>query len=60
VPLLIPRTLKNRAPDLVQLNVEIYWKAFLDAGSFIALYVAIAALDALRAAHRLPTVLVLW
>ena len=60
VPMLVPRTLQNRAPELVQLNVEVYWKAFLDAGSFIALYAAIAALDALRDAHRLPTVLVLW
>jgi protein-S-isoprenylcysteine O-methyltransferase Ste14 len=60
VPSLIPRTLQKRSPELVQLNVEIYWKVFLDAGSFIALYAAIAALDALRAAHRLPTVLVLW
>ena len=60
VPLLIPRALKDRAPQVVPLNVEVYWKAFLDAGSFIALYAAIAALDALRAAHRLPTVLVLW
>ena len=60
VPMLVPRTVKNRAPELVQLNVEVYWKAFLDAGSFITLYAAIAALDALRDAHRLPTALVLW
>lgn len=60
VPLLVPRSLKNRGPQLVQLNVEVYWKAFLDAGSFIALYAAVAALDALRAAQRLPTLLVLW
>jgi protein-S-isoprenylcysteine O-methyltransferase Ste14 len=60
VPLLIPRAPQDRATQVVQLNVEVYWKAFLDAGSFIALYAAIVALDALRAAHRLPTVLVLW
>jgi protein-S-isoprenylcysteine O-methyltransferase Ste14 len=60
VPLLIPHAPTERAPQVVQLNVGIYWKAFLDAGSFIALYAAIAAVEALRAAHRLPTVLVLW
>ena len=60
VPLLLPRAAGQRAPHAVQLNVEVYWKAFLDAGSFIALYAAIAALDALRDAHRLPTALVLW
>ena len=60
VPPLIPRTLRGRSPQLVQVQVEIYWKAFLDAGSFIALYAAIVALDALRAAHRLPTLFVLW
>lgn len=59
-PLLIPRTLKTREPQLLQLNVAVYWKAFLDAGSFVILYAAIVALDALRAAHRLPTLLVLW
>ena len=60
VPLLIPRTLKAREPQVLQLNVDLYWKAFLDAGSFIALYAAIVALDALRAAQRLPTLFVLW
>jgi protein-S-isoprenylcysteine O-methyltransferase Ste14 len=60
VPMLLPRTLHDRRPQFVQLNVEVYWKAFLDAGSFIALYAAIATLDALRAAQRLPTAFVLW
>jgi protein-S-isoprenylcysteine O-methyltransferase Ste14 len=60
VPLLIPRSLGSGRPQHVQINVEVYWKAFLDAGSFIGLYAAIAVLDALHGAHRLPTVLVLW
>lgn len=60
VPLLIPRTLTSRAPSAVQLNVSLYRKAFLDAGSFIALYVLITALDALRARQYLPSWLVLW
>lgn len=59
VPCLIPRTLKSRAPPEVQLNVALYWKAFLDAGSFIALYAAIAVLDSLHAADLLPTWFVL-
>jgi len=54
VPCLIPRTLKSRAPPEVQLNVALYWKSFLDAGSFIALYAAIAVLDSLHAADVLP------
>lgn len=54
VPCLIPRTLKSRAPPELQLNVAHYWKAFLDAGSFIALYAAIAVLDSMHAADVLP------
>jgi len=38
----------------------VYWKAFLDAGSVIALYAAIAVLDALHAAALLPAWFVLW
>ncbi len=60
VPLLIPRTLEAREPQFLQIDVNLYWKAFLDAGSFILLYAAIFALDELRAAQRLPTLFVLW
>lgn len=60
VPKLLPRARAVRAPDEVTVNVRIYWKAFLDAGSFMALYAAILSLDALRAARRLPTLFVLW
>ncbi len=60
VPRLLPRVLKAHTPHEATINLSLYWKAFLDAGSFIALYAAIAALDGLRAAGRLPTVFVLW
>lgn len=60
VPSLIPRTLTTRAPDELQLKVSLYRKAFLDAGSFVALYVLITALDGLRARQCLPSWLVLW
>ncbi len=60
VPLLMPRSLAARTPNEVHINVRLYWKAFLDAGSFIALYAVIAALDGLRAANRLPSWCVLW
>lgn len=60
VPLLIPRNLTPQTPPDVQLNVGVYWKAFLDAGSFIGVYVLIAALDGLRARQSLPSWLVLW
>lgn len=60
VPLLIPRSLGARTPNDVHINVPVYWKAFLDAGSFIALYAVIAALEGLRAANRLPSWFVLW
>jgi hypothetical protein len=60
VPKLLPRAPTDRGPDEVTVNARIYWKAFLDAGSFIALYAAILSAEALRAADRLPTLIVLW
>lgn len=60
VPCLIPRTLRSQEPLEVRLGVAVYWKAFLDAGSFIALYAAIAVLDGLHAAAVLPAWFVLW
>jgi len=60
VPRLIPRELRMRTPSDVQLNVAVYWKAFLDAGSYIALYAALAVLDGLHAASVLPAWFVLW
>ncbi len=60
VPVLIPGARTARTPNEVHINVRLYWKAFLDAGSFIALYAVIAALDRLRAANHLPTWCVLW
>jgi protein-S-isoprenylcysteine O-methyltransferase Ste14 len=60
VPRLLPQALAGRVPDEITINVPLYWKAFLDAGSFIALYAVILALEVLRTAGRLPTLLVLW
>lgn len=60
VPCLIPRTLRSHEPLEVRLGAAVYWKAFLDAGSFIALYAAIAVLDGLHAAAVLPAWFVLW
>jgi protein-S-isoprenylcysteine O-methyltransferase Ste14 len=60
VPSLVPRTLRAKTPSEVQLNVALYSKAFLDAGSFIALYAALALLDGLHATGVLPAWFVLW
>lgn len=60
VPCLVPRTLRPKQPPEVRVSVAVYRKAFLDAGSFIALYAAIAVLDRLHAAGSLPTWFVLW
>jgi protein-S-isoprenylcysteine O-methyltransferase Ste14 len=60
VPRLIPRGLRASAPPEVRINVALYRKAFLDAGSFIVLYAALAALDGLHAARVVPSLIVLW
>jgi protein-S-isoprenylcysteine O-methyltransferase Ste14 len=59
VPRLLPRARVTHAPDEITVNARIYWKAFLDAGSFMALFAAILAVEMLRAADRLPTLGVL-
>lgn len=59
-PMLWPSWKHRNSPDETTLNLSIYRKAFLDAGTFVALYVLIRVLDAARAADVWPTLLHLW
>lgn len=60
VPRLMPRW-SNRDESAVTIAVApaVLWKAFLDAGAFILIYVAIALIDLLRSVNALPTWLTL-
>jgi len=56
VPALLPRwNASGVESQTVTLAVGIYWKAFLDAASFLLIYVLIALLEILRASGALPT-----
>lgn len=48
---------RRALPLRVQLTPQVFWKAFLDAGSFLLLYVLIITVVTLREAGLLPTLL---
>jgi protein-S-isoprenylcysteine O-methyltransferase Ste14 len=48
---------RRALPQRVQLTPQVFWKAFLDAGSFLLLFVLITTVVALREAGLLPTLL---
>ncbi|NJO12725.1 MAG: hypothetical protein HC872_03805, partial [Gammaproteobacteria bacterium] len=60
VPRLLPTWRKAATPPSVEVNVAVYRKAFIDAASFMLIFVLLKLLDALHAAGRLPTLLELW
>src|SRR6185312_16445404 len=49
VPRLLPGFAREPAPARIEVAPAVLWKAFLDAGAFLAIYVAIGMLDALHA-----------
>jgi protein-S-isoprenylcysteine O-methyltransferase Ste14 len=48
VPAFRPALSMNHLPDMVVVPPRIYWRAFLDAGSFLALWLCVVLLDGLR------------
>jgi hypothetical protein len=54
-----PRSWALAAPDSITVRPRLFWKAFLDAGSFVLLYVSIDLARAMREAGTLPTWIVL-
>ncbi|HZF16217.1 MAG TPA: isoprenylcysteine carboxylmethyltransferase family protein [Steroidobacteraceae bacterium] len=55
VPRFWPAHATTSSPGSVQANAAIYWKAFLDAGSMLGLYVAMELIAAGRDAGLWPT-----
>jgi protein-S-isoprenylcysteine O-methyltransferase Ste14 len=56
VPALLPRwKVSGIETQAVTVSLGVYWKAFLDAASFLLIYVLIELLEILRAAGTLPT-----
>jgi protein-S-isoprenylcysteine O-methyltransferase Ste14 len=51
------RTPRQALPQRVQLTPQVFWKAFLDAGSFLLLFVLMTTVVTLREADFLPTLL---
>jgi protein-S-isoprenylcysteine O-methyltransferase Ste14 len=60
VPMLWPRHSGFKNPETTTINLPVFWKAFLDAGSFVAIFVLIQLLDALRTTGFWPTLFDLW
>lgn len=54
-----PRWSGYRAAACLELDPRLFWKAFLDAGSFLLLYMLIEAARSLRQAGLLPTLFTL-
>jgi protein-S-isoprenylcysteine O-methyltransferase Ste14 len=56
-PAFVPRFSKYTVPESLEMRPRVFWKAFLDAGSLIGVYVLIRIADALQAAGVTPTLL---
>lgn len=52
-----PAFQRHAVPEAIELRPRIFWKAFLDAGSFLVLYLLVDSARALREAGLLPTLL---
>lgn len=60
VPRLMPRwSNREESPVAIPVAPAVLWKAFLDAGAFILIYVVIALIDVLQSVGALPTWLTL-
>ncbi len=57
VPRYWPKFSLHQPVHSVQLDLTVFWKAFLDAGSLLLLYALILLADGLSAAGRLPMLL---
>jgi len=57
VPRYWPKLSLHQPVHSVQLDLTVFWKAFLDAGSLLLLYALILLADGLSAAGRLPMLL---
>lgn len=58
-PRLWPRRMPRRLPEALAVHPPLFWKAFLDGGSFLVLYLAIDVARRLRELGILPTLLTL-
>ena len=56
-PAFVPRWSKYTVPESLEMRPRVFWKAFLDAGSLIGVYVLIRVADSLQAAGITPTLL---
>ncbi len=54
VPAFLPNRLRQRSPDWVTVPVRIYRKAFLDAASFLGLWLLVLLTESLRAGGTWP------
>jgi protein-S-isoprenylcysteine O-methyltransferase Ste14 len=56
-PAFWPRLSRYFVPETLEVRPRVFWKAYLDAGTLIGVYVLIRAADALQAAGITPTLL---
>ena len=57
VPAFLPNSLWQRSPERITVPVSIYGKAFLDAASFLGLWLLVLLLESLRAGGAWPSLL---
>ncbi|HZF25382.1 MAG TPA: isoprenylcysteine carboxylmethyltransferase family protein [Steroidobacteraceae bacterium] len=60
VPRFLPRHWRSDTTPRAAVNVDVFWKSFLDAGSLFSLYAAVVACDVLQRAFHWPAAFVLW
>lgn len=60
VPSFLPRRWRASSKTEIAVNVELFWKSFLDAASLFLLYAAITACSVMQWALHWPTAFVLW
>jgi protein-S-isoprenylcysteine O-methyltransferase Ste14 len=60
VPSFLPRRWRADTPASAAVNVDLFWKSFLDAGSLFALYAAISTCDVLQRGLHWPAAFRLW
>lgn len=56
-PAFVPRLARYSVPESLEVRPRVFWKAFLDAGTLLGVYVLIRAADALQATGITPTLL---
>jgi len=52
-----PRFVRYVAPERLQIQPRVLWKAFVDAGAFVLLYALVVVARQVQALHGLPTLL---